>query len=220
MPPIKRLSSRRAANSKSTTAKVFLNGASQAVRLPKEFRFDDDEVCIKRIGTAVLLFPKESAWQLLADAMGKADDDFCQRVVNQSAQSGDDGCDSLHARHQYLYRTLAYWIEQDSGSHASLRHRPNLHFEHRACRIAIWRRKVWTASVSQIAPCAILRAHCGAFIRPHRGRVLWDGSDCARAKGDTDRSPRHTHRKPCFGTRRDSHHQQRTRVSSCRWIAH
>ena len=76
MPPIKRLSSRRATNSKSTTAKVFLNGASQAVRLPKEFRFDDDEVCIKRIGTAVLLFPKESAWQLLADAMGKADDDF------------------------------------------------------------------------------------------------------------------------------------------------
>lgn len=76
MPPIKRLPSRRAANSKSTTAKVFLNGASQAVRLPKEFRFEDDEVCIKRIGTAVLLFPKESAWQLLADAMGKADDDF------------------------------------------------------------------------------------------------------------------------------------------------
>ena len=56
--------------------RIFQSGGSQAVRLPKEFRFDDDEVCIKRIGTAVLLFPKESAWQLLADAMGKADDDF------------------------------------------------------------------------------------------------------------------------------------------------
>jgi antitoxin VapB len=58
------------------TAKVFRNGASQAVRLPKEFRFDGDEVCIKRIGSAVLLFPKESAWGLMADAIGQADDDF------------------------------------------------------------------------------------------------------------------------------------------------
>jgi len=58
------------------TAKVFRNGASQAVRLPKEFRFDGDEVCIKRIGSAVLLFPRESAWGLMADAIGQADDDF------------------------------------------------------------------------------------------------------------------------------------------------
>ena len=58
------------------TAKVFANGASQAVRLPKEFRFDVDEVCIKRIGPAVLLFPKEAAWELMREALGKADDDF------------------------------------------------------------------------------------------------------------------------------------------------
>jgi len=59
-----------------STAKIFTNGASQAVRLPKEFRFDEDEVCIKRIGAAVLLFPKSAAWKLMADAMGKADEDF------------------------------------------------------------------------------------------------------------------------------------------------
>ncbi len=58
------------------TAKIFLNGASQAVRLPKEFRFDVDEVCVKRIGSAVLLFPKAAAWDLLREALGKADDDF------------------------------------------------------------------------------------------------------------------------------------------------
>lgn len=58
------------------TAKVFKNGASQAVRLPKEFRFDAEEVCIKRIGSAVILFPREAAWDLMADALGKADDDF------------------------------------------------------------------------------------------------------------------------------------------------
>ena len=60
----------------TATAKVFRNGASQAVRLPKEFRFDTDEVYIKRIGAAVLLFPKDAAWDLMADALGKADDDF------------------------------------------------------------------------------------------------------------------------------------------------
>jgi antitoxin VapB len=60
----------------TATAKVFRNGASQAVRLPKEFRFDANEVCIKRVGSAVLLFPRDSAWDLMADAVGKVDDDF------------------------------------------------------------------------------------------------------------------------------------------------
>ncbi len=57
-------------------AKIFRNGASQAVRLPKEFRFDADEVCVKRIGRAVLLFPKDAAWPLTAEALGAADEDF------------------------------------------------------------------------------------------------------------------------------------------------
>ncbi len=58
------------------TAKVFKNGASQAVRLPKEFRFNVDQVCVKRIGSAVLLFPTQAPWSLMADALGQADDDF------------------------------------------------------------------------------------------------------------------------------------------------
>jgi antitoxin VapB len=60
----------------SVMAKVFRNGASQAVRLPKEFRFDAEEVCIKRIGSAILLYPKGAAWDLMKSAVGKADDDF------------------------------------------------------------------------------------------------------------------------------------------------
>lgn len=58
------------------TAKIFRNGGSQAVRLPKEFRFDTDEVCVKRVGSAVLLFPRNVAWNLLAGTIGKADADF------------------------------------------------------------------------------------------------------------------------------------------------
>jgi antitoxin VapB len=58
------------------TAKVFKNGASQAVRLPKEFRFDCDEICIKRIGSAVLLFPRGAAWDLMGEAIGNVGEDF------------------------------------------------------------------------------------------------------------------------------------------------
>jgi antitoxin VapB len=58
------------------TAKLFRNGASQAVRLPKEFWFDADEVCIKRIGIALLLYPVGSAWDLMAGVLGQGDEDF------------------------------------------------------------------------------------------------------------------------------------------------
>lgn len=60
----------------TTTAKIFKNGASRAVRLPREFQFDCDEVCIKRVGSAVLLFPKDGAWDMMGQAIGKLDEDF------------------------------------------------------------------------------------------------------------------------------------------------
>jgi antitoxin VapB len=40
------------------TARIFTNGNSQAVRLPKEFRFEEDEVVIKKLGDMVVLLPK------------------------------------------------------------------------------------------------------------------------------------------------------------------
>ncbi len=58
------------------TAKIFLNGRSQAVRLPKKFRFDSKEVFITRLGSAVILIPKESSWDFLFDALDEFTDDF------------------------------------------------------------------------------------------------------------------------------------------------
>jgi antitoxin VapB len=46
------------------TAKLFQNGRSQAVRLPKAFRFEGDEVYIKRVGNGVLLIPKSKEGRL------------------------------------------------------------------------------------------------------------------------------------------------------------
>ena len=51
------------------TAKIFETGRSQAVRLPKKFRFNADEVVIQQLGDAVLLVPKESLWQTFLDGL-------------------------------------------------------------------------------------------------------------------------------------------------------
>ena len=54
------------------TAKVFTTGRSQAVRLPKAFRFDTAEVTIERQGNAVVLRPKltpEQWWAQMESAM-------------------------------------------------------------------------------------------------------------------------------------------------------
>ena len=58
------------------TAKLFRNGESQAVRLPKEFRFAGDEVFIKRVGSAVVLFPTAKSWDALTESLEKFPPDF------------------------------------------------------------------------------------------------------------------------------------------------
>ena len=58
------------------TAKLFINGNSQAVRLPKEYRFQGDEVVIKRMGNAVVLLPKDDPWKVMFDALVEFPQDF------------------------------------------------------------------------------------------------------------------------------------------------
>jgi antitoxin VapB len=58
------------------TAKLFKNGDSQAVRLPKEFRFKGKEVLLRRMGNAVVLLPKTKSWETLIDSLAKFPPDF------------------------------------------------------------------------------------------------------------------------------------------------
>jgi antitoxin VapB len=58
------------------TAKIFTTGRSQAVRLPKEYRFAGSEVCIKRIGSAVILFDPDDRLKMLLGALGQVTPDF------------------------------------------------------------------------------------------------------------------------------------------------
>ncbi len=58
------------------TAKLFVNGQSQAVRLPKECRFSGSEVYVKKVGDAVMLFPKEHVWETFLNGLDGFTDDF------------------------------------------------------------------------------------------------------------------------------------------------
>lgn len=58
------------------TTRIFMNGASQAVRLPAEYRFENPDVCVTRIGSMVIIYPKEGAWDLFQSAIGSVTDDF------------------------------------------------------------------------------------------------------------------------------------------------
>ena len=57
-------------------AKVFESGRSQAVRLPKECRFDVDEVFAARIDDMVILYPKDKGWELLERGIERFTEDF------------------------------------------------------------------------------------------------------------------------------------------------
>lgn len=72
------------------TAKLFQNGQSQAVRLPKEFRFEGDEVIIKRSGNAVVLIPANHSWDALTDSLDKFSADFMDDRKQPSQQTRDD----------------------------------------------------------------------------------------------------------------------------------
>ena len=63
-------------------AKVFWSGRSQAVRLPKAFRLDADEVRIRRHGSAIILEPVAHDWVWL-DALTELDADAAEAAGEQ-----------------------------------------------------------------------------------------------------------------------------------------
>lgn len=60
------------------TAKLFQNGRSQAVRLPKEFQFSGKDVLIQKVGDAVILFPHEKEWEVFLQGVYGFTPDFME----------------------------------------------------------------------------------------------------------------------------------------------
>jgi antitoxin VapB len=67
-------------------AKVFMNNRSQAVRLPKEFQFNTDEVFIRKEGEDVILSPRPTDWGPYLDSGSVASDDFMKNVEDLPVQ--------------------------------------------------------------------------------------------------------------------------------------
>ena len=65
-------------------AKIFKNGQSQAVRLPKEFRFENqEELFVKKVEDGIILLPKndKSVWDNMFDKLDKFSDDFMKTRI-------------------------------------------------------------------------------------------------------------------------------------------
>ena len=62
------------------TAKLFANGQSQAVRLPKDYRFSGEEVGIMKVGEVVMLYPKDKEENLFLSSIGNFTDDLYESI--------------------------------------------------------------------------------------------------------------------------------------------
>jgi antitoxin VapB len=71
------------------TAKLFVNGRSQAVRLPKEYRFTGDDVYIKGYQGMVMLLAKDSPWSSLVDSLDQFTGDFMDERNQPKEQQRD-----------------------------------------------------------------------------------------------------------------------------------
>jgi len=78
------------------TAKLFTNGRSQAVRLPKTYRFEGKEVYIKKVSAGVLLIPKDrSAWDLWGENLMKHEKPFMTERNQPEIQQERAGIDEI-----------------------------------------------------------------------------------------------------------------------------
>jgi len=68
------------------TVKIFQNGRSQAIRLPKEYRFNNTEVYINKVDDVIMLFPKTNEWSGLIASLDKFTDDFMDERNQPSIQ--------------------------------------------------------------------------------------------------------------------------------------
>ncbi|OQY31505.1 MAG: antitoxin [Spirochaetaceae bacterium 4572_59] len=72
-------------------AKIFENGRSQAVRLPKEYRFEENDVFIKKIDDVVMLIPRDKVWKTFRNSFYKFSDDLkLTRENNDIPQDRED----------------------------------------------------------------------------------------------------------------------------------
>ena len=73
------------------TAKLFQNGRSQAVRLPKEYNFSGTDVLIQKVGQSVILFPKDKVWETFLHGLNGFTDDYLAEGREQPEMQEREG---------------------------------------------------------------------------------------------------------------------------------
>ena len=68
------------------TGMLFMNGGSQAVRLPKKFRFEGTQVIIKKIGSSLVLTSYDDIWRSFEEGLAMFSDDFMEDRVQPEMQ--------------------------------------------------------------------------------------------------------------------------------------
>ena len=69
-----------------TTAKVFVTGRSQAVRIPKQYRFSTNEVYIEQDGERLILEPKPKSWAQYFESARQFSNDFPDHIEELSPE--------------------------------------------------------------------------------------------------------------------------------------
>ena len=72
------------------TAKIFKSGNSQAVRLPKGFQLEGNEVYIKRVGKNIILTSKDDPWAGLIDSLAMFSNDFMAERTQPPADQREE----------------------------------------------------------------------------------------------------------------------------------
>ena len=80
-----------------TVAKLFQNGGSQAVRLPKEYRFEGNEVLISRVGDVVVMVPRLAYWTTMLKSLEMFTDDFMAEESEPLLPEERTTFDEIHA---------------------------------------------------------------------------------------------------------------------------
>lgn len=71
------------------TAKIFMSNRSQAVRLPKDFQFNTQEVFIRKQGDEVVLSPRPQDWTAYLDSGPVASEGFMEGIEDLPVQDRD-----------------------------------------------------------------------------------------------------------------------------------
>lgn len=69
---------------------LFMNGRSQAVRLPADCRFDDGKVLIKKVGRSLILIPADNPWEIMLSTLGQFSSDAFESREQDKDQERDE----------------------------------------------------------------------------------------------------------------------------------